>query len=94
MCNELTQLPADFGNLTGLRLLGLKSNKLAALPDSFTRLQSLVELFITDNKLVTLPTGVYINPGALAPHMRALTCIHSRYPHVILCAEGWCACSQ
>lgn len=57
MGNQVTQLPEQFGDLTSLIRLGLKSNRLTELPGSFTQLTNLVELFITDNKLTTLPQG-------------------------------------
>lgn len=57
MGNQLTALPEDFGGMTSLLRLGLKSNQLTQLPDSFCRLTRLVELFITDNQLTTLPAG-------------------------------------
>jgi Leucine-rich repeat (LRR) protein len=60
MANHLVSLPDNFGGLSSLVRLGLKSNKLQFLPDSFCKLGNLVELFITDNHLTTLPEGVRV----------------------------------
>lgn len=62
--NQLQQLPDQFGNLTGLIRLGLKSNQLTQLPNSFCHLVNLVELFLTDNRLTTLPQGESARSGA------------------------------
>lgn len=65
MGNQIGQLPEQFGNLSSLIRLGLKSNKLAELPASFTQLTNLVELFLTDNQLNTLPQGEHLSSGLL-----------------------------
>jgi len=52
---ELTELPANIGNLEELAVLSLEWHNLTTLPDSFTQLTKLINLAISNNSLVALP---------------------------------------
>jgi len=54
---QLTELPENIGELSGLKQLYLEWNKLTSLPDSFTQLSSLENLAISNNLLISLPSN-------------------------------------
>jgi hypothetical protein len=56
--NELSDLPASFGRLTGLQRLGLGRNRFTALPEAVTRLYRLTNLDLSGNCLDALPPSI------------------------------------
>ena len=55
---ELTELPAEIGQLTKLQTLHLRGNRLAALPEWLGRLTNLRSLDLRYNKLTALPESL------------------------------------
>ena len=53
--NEISYLPASFGQLAQLRRLELSANALAELPRAFSRLTALRKLWLRDNSLTAFP---------------------------------------
>ena len=56
--NELTELPAEIGQLRNLRFLMLDSNRLTELPDSIGNLTNIEDLFVNNNQLTELPESI------------------------------------
>ncbi len=52
---NLVSIPENIGQLTGLRVLWLASNKIKALPESFGNLTSLKKLLMQRNEITSLP---------------------------------------
>ncbi len=73
--NQLTSLPASFGNLTQLRRLQLYDNQLTSLPESFGNLSQLKALSLHQNQLTSLPDsfGNLSQLKALSLHQNQLT---------------------
>jgi hypothetical protein len=55
---QLTALPPEIGQLTGLRQLNLSSNQLTALPAEIGQLTELYRLYLEDNQLTELPPEI------------------------------------
>ena len=55
---ELTELPSDIGDLTGLSRLDLRGNHLSSLPDEFGNLTALSELNLGGNRFTELPSAI------------------------------------
>ncbi|MEH2290202.1 COR domain-containing protein, partial [Nostoc sp.] len=53
--NQLSSLPAEFGQLTNLQSLHLSSNQLSSLPAEFGQLTNLQSLDLNNNQLSSLP---------------------------------------
>ena len=56
--NQLTELPAEIGNLANLSVLHLYKNQLTELPGSIRGLTSLTRLHLDSNKLTALPDSI------------------------------------
>jgi Leucine-rich repeat (LRR) protein len=56
--NQLSDLPASFGNHTKLTELNLSDNKISQLPQSFGNLTALKTLNLSDNRLFQLPESI------------------------------------
>jgi hypothetical protein len=56
---QLTKLPSEIGNITGMVGLNLYSNQLENLPSQISKLTNLLELDISCNKLKVLPQVIY-----------------------------------
>ena len=55
---QLITLPAEIGNLTALRSLGLRGNRLITLPEQIGNLTALTSLLLGGNQLTTLPAEI------------------------------------
>lgn len=55
---DLTEVPPEIGQLTGLQLLNISSNQLTAIPPEIGRLTNLQTLYIGLNKLKSLPVEI------------------------------------
>jgi hypothetical protein len=56
--NQLTDLPAEIGQLHSLRSLDLSCNQLTNLPAEIGQLHSLTKLFVSYNQLTSLPAEI------------------------------------
>ena len=56
--NELTELPAEIGDLKELWQLSVSNNHLVGLPTSIQKLNWLRELYVDRNKLTELPAEI------------------------------------
>ena len=56
--NQLTELPANIGQLTNLKALYCWGNQLTELPASIGKLSNLTELDCCENQLTALPTEI------------------------------------
>ncbi len=56
--NQLTELPAEIGNLTSLRSLFLGDNQLTGLPPEIGDLAGLERLWVGNNRLTAIPKSM------------------------------------
>ena len=56
--NQLTNVPAEIGQLTSLEVLYLRDNKLTSVPAEIGQLTSLVELDLDGNRLTSVPAEI------------------------------------
>ena len=56
--NNLTELPAEIGDLKELMILSVTNNQLVGLPTSIQKLNRLQWLNLDGNNLTELPTGI------------------------------------
>ena len=56
--NNLTELPAEIGDLEGLWGLSVINNQLGGLPTSIQKLNRLLGLYLDGNNLTELPAGI------------------------------------
>ena len=56
--NNLTELPAEIGDLKELMVLKVSNNQLVGLPTSIQKLNSLRELYMDGNNLTELPAEI------------------------------------
>ena len=56
--NQLTELPAEIGNLTSLKSLSLYRNQLTELPPEIGDLAGLERLWVGNNRLTAIPKSM------------------------------------